>query len=223
MKRMQAAVNAVTEGNAALDVKICQLVKLMDKGEPVKMSKRSGNFVTLRNLVDEVGKDVVRFIMLTRKNDASLDFDLTAVTEQSRDNPVWYVQYAHARCNSIRRMVETQMPDLNISDKALANAALERLSDDSEIALMRLMASWPRMVEAAAEAHEPHRIAFYLSELASAFHSHWNRGKDDRGLRFIVEDDREVTVARFALVRAVQNVVASGLAVFGIEPVEEMR
>lgn len=223
VKRMQAAVNAVTEGNAALDVKICQLVKLMDKGEPVKMSKRSGNFVTLRNLVDEVGKDVVRFIMLTRKNDASLDFDLTAVTEQSRDNPVWYVQYAHARCNSIRRMVETQMPDLNISDKALANAALERLSDDSEIALMRLMASWPRMVEAAAEAHEPHRIAFYLSELASAFHSHWNRGKDDRGLRFIVEDDREVTVARFALVRAVQNVVASGLAVFGIEPVEEMR
>ena len=223
VKRMQAAVNAVTEGNAALDVKICQLVKLMDKGEPVKMSKRSGNFVTLRNLVDEVGKDVVRFIMLTRKNDASLDFDLTAVTEQSRDNPVWYVQYAHARCNSIRRMVETQMPDLNIGDKALANAALERLSDDSEIALMRLMASWPRMVEAAAEAHEPHRIAFYLSELASAFHSHWNRGKDDRGLRFIVEDDREVTVARFALVRAVQNVVASGLAVFGIEPVEEMR
>ncbi|MFL2688631.1 MAG: arginine--tRNA ligase [Alphaproteobacteria bacterium] len=223
VKRMQAAVNAVTEGNAALDVKICQLVKLMDKGEPVKMSKRSGNFVTLRNLVDEVGKDVVRFIMLTRKNDASLDFDLTAVTEQSRDNPVWYVQYAHARCNSIRRMVETQMPDLNIGDKALANAALERLSDDSELALMRLMASWPRMVEAAAEAHEPHRIAFYLSELASAFHSHWNRGKDDRGLRFIVEDDREVTVARFALVRAVQNVVASGLAVFGIEPVEEMR
>ena len=223
VKRMQAAVNAVTEGNAALDVKICQLVKLMDKGEPVKMSKRSGNFVTLRNLVDEVGKDVVRFIMLTRKNDASLDFDLTAVTEQSRDNPVWYVQYAHARCNSIRRMVETQMPDLNIGDKALANAALERLSDDSELALMRLMASWPRMVEAAAEAHEPHRIAFYLSELASAFHSHWNRGKDDRGLRFIVEDDREVTAARFALVRAVQNVVASGLAVFGIEPVEEMR
>ena len=223
VKRMQAAVNAVTEGKAALDVKICQLVKLMDKGEPVKMSKRSGNFVTLRNLVDEVGKDVVRFIMLTRKNDASLDFDLTAVTEQSRDNPVWYVQYAHARCNSIRRMVETQMPDLNIGDKALANAALERLSDDSELALMRLMASWPRMVEAAAEAHEPHRIAFYLSELASAFHSHWNRGKDDRGLRFIVEDDREVTAARFALVRAVQNVVASGLAVFGIEPVEEMR
>ena len=223
VKRMQAAVNAVTEGNAELDVKICQLVKLMDKGEPVKMSKRSGNFVTLRNLVDEVGKDVVRFIMLTRKNDASLDFDLTAVTEQSRDNPVWYVQYAHARCNSIRRMVETQMPGLNIGDKALASAALDRLSDDTEVALMRIMASWPRIVEAAAEAHEPHRIAFYLSELASAFHSHWNRGKDEPELRFIIEDDPEVTVARFALVRAIQTVVASGLAIFGIEPVAEMR
>ena len=223
VKRMQAAVNAVTEGNAELDVKICQLVKLMDKGEPVKMSKRSGNFVTLRNLVDEVGKDVVRFIMLTRKNDASLDFDLTAVTEQSRDNPVWYVQYAHARCNSIRRMVETQMPGLNIGDKALASAALDRLSDDTEVALMRIMASWPRIVEAAAEAHEPHRVAFYLSELASAFHSHWNRGKDEPELRFIIEDDPEVTVARFALVRAIQTVVASGLAIFGIEPVAEMR
>ena len=223
VKRMQAAVNAVTEGNAELDVKICQLVKLMDKGKPIKMSKRSGNFVTLRDLVDEVGKDVVRFSMLTRKNDASLDFDLTAVTEQSRDNPVWYVQYAHARCNSIRRMVETQMPGLNIGDKALASAALDRLSDDSEIALMRLMAGWPRIVEAAAEAHEPHRIAFYLSELASAFHSHWNRGTDEPELRFIIEDDPEVTVARFALVRALQTVVASGLAVFGIEPVVEMR
>jgi len=223
VKRMQAAVNAVTGGNAALDVKICQLVKLMDKGEPVKMSKRAGTFVTLRDLVDEVGKDVVRFIMLTRKNDASLDFDLTAVTEQSRDNPIWYVQYAHARCNSVRRMVEAQMPGLDIRDEALESAALERLSDDSEIALMRLMAGWPRMVEAAAEAHEPHRIAFYLSDVAAAFHSHWNRGKDEPGLRFIIEDDPEVTVARFALVRAFQTVVASGLAVFGIEPVEEMR
>jgi arginyl-tRNA synthetase len=223
VKRMQAAVKAATDGQAELDVKICQLVKLMDKGEPVKMSKRSGTFVTLRDLVDEVGKDVVRFIMLTRKNDAPLDFDLAAVTEQSRENPVWYVQYAHARCNSVRRMIETQMPDLDISHAAVETADLDRLTEDAEIALIRLMAGWPRLIESAAEAHEPHRIAFFLFDLASAFHSLWTRGKEDPGLRFIMEDDPQLTLARFALVRAFQMVIASGLELFGIDPVEEMR
>ena len=223
VKRVQSAVKAVTEQKATLDVKICQLVKLMDDGQPVKMSKRAGTFVTLRDLVDEVGKDIVRFIMLTRKNDAPLDFDLTAVTEQSRDNPVWYVQYAHARCNSVRRMIASQMPDLDIESAALESANFERLTEETEIGLIKLMAGWPRMVEAAAEAHEPHRIAFYLFDLASAFHSHWTRGKEEPSLRFIVEEDPELTTARFALVRALQIVIASGLEVFGIEPVEEMR
>lgn len=223
VKRVQSAVKAVTENKAALDVKICQLVKLMDKGQPVKMSKRAGTFVTLRDLVDEVGKDIVRFIMLTRKNDAALDFDLTAVTEHSRENPIWYVQYAHARCNSVRRMIESQMPDLNIGPDALERAEFERLTEEAELGLIKLMAGWPRMVEAAAEAHEPHRIAFYLFDLASAFHSHWTRGKEEPSLRFIVEEDPALTTARFALVRALQTVIASGLEVFGIEPVEEMR
>ena len=223
VKRMQAAVKAATEGQVELDVKICQLVKLVDKGEPVKMSKRAGTFVTLRDLVDEVGKDVVRFIMLTRKNDAPLDFDLTAVTEQSRENPVWYVQYAHARCNSVRRMIETQMPDLDIGHEALESADLGLLTEDAEIALIRLMAGWPRLIESAAEAHEPHRIAFFLFDLASAFHSLWTRGKEEPGLRFIMEDDPQLTLARFALVRALQMVIASGLELFGIDPVEEMR
>jgi arginyl-tRNA synthetase len=179
--------------------------------------------VTLRDLVDEVGKDVVRFIMLTRKNDAPLDFDLTAVTEHSRENPVWYVQYAHARCNSVRRMVDQQLPDLDYGDAALKKADLSLLTEEAEIALIKQMASWPRAIEAAAEAHEPHRIAFFLYELASAFHAHWTRGKEEPALRFLVEEDADLTLARLALVRALQIVLASGLAIFGIEPVEEMR
>ena len=223
VKRMKAAVAAITAGKAELDVKICQIVRLMDKGEPIKMSKRAGNFVTLRDLVDEVGPDVVRFIMLTRRNDAPLDFDLTAVTEQSRENPVFYVQYAHARSHSVMRMTRETMPDLDISDGALRAAPLARLTDESEIGLIKAMGNWPRTVEAAAEAHEPHRIAFYLYDLASAFHALWTKGKDDVTLRFIVENDAELTLARLALVRALQTVIGAGLRILGVQPVEELR
>ncbi len=223
VKRMVAAVRAITADRATLDVKTCQIVRLMDKGEPVKMSKRAGTFVTLRDLIDEVGADVVRFIMLTRKNDAGLDFDLSAVTEKSRENPVFYVQYAHARTHSVMRMAESGMPDLDISDAALSGANLAFLTDDAEIALIRTMGNWPRTVEAAALAHEPHRIAFYLYDLASAFHTLWTKGKDDAQLRFIIEEDAGLTLARLALVRGVRTVIASGLTIFGVEPVEEMR
>jgi len=223
VKRMQAAVRAVTDGKAALDVKICQIVKLLDKGEPVKMSKRAGTFVTLRDLVDEVGPDVVRFIMLTRKNDAPLDFDLTAVTEQSRDNPVWYVQYASARCHSVARMAAAAFPNHDMSGLALSDTPISSLTDEAELALIKMIASWPRQVEAAAEAHEPHRIAFFLYELAALFHGLWTKGKDIPALRFVIEEDRQLTMARLALVRGVETVIASGLGIFGIEPVEEMR
>ena len=222
VKRMQAAVRAVTDGAAALDVKICQLVNLFDKGVPVRMSKRAGTFVTLREVVDEVGKDVFRFIMLTRKNDQALDFDFAKVTEQSKDNPVFYVQYAHARAASVMRHAAEQFPEDDLSDAALTEAPLDRLSDPSEIALIRQLAGWPRLVEAAAEAHEPHRIAFYLQEVAAQFHVLWNKGKDEATLRFILASDRELTRARLALVRGVAIVIASGLAVFGVEPVQEM-
>ncbi len=223
IKRVQSAVKAVTDNKATLDVKICQLVKLLDNGNPIKMSKRSGNFVTLRALVDEVGKDIVRFIMLTRKNDAPLDFDLSSVTAQSRDNPIWYVQYAHARCNSLSRMIASQMPGLDISYPALKTSKFELLQEKSEIDLIKLMAGWPRLIEASAIAKEPHRIAFYLNDLASAFHSLWTQGKESPSLRFIIEDDPELTKVRVALVRALQMVIASGLELLGIEPVEEMH
>ena len=223
VKRMVAAIRAITGDKASLDIKTCQIVRLMDKGEPVKMSKRAGTFVTLRDLVDEVGPGVVRFIMLTRKNDAGLDFDLTAVTEKSRDNPVFYVQYAHARTHSVARMAKAAMPGKDLSDDALRGANLARLTDDSEIALIRTMGNWPRTVEGAALAHEPHRIAFYLYDLASAFHTLWTKGKEDAQLRFIIEEDPELTLARLALVRGVRTVIASGLNIFGVEPVEEMR
>jgi arginyl-tRNA synthetase len=189
---------------------------------PVRMSKRAGTFVTLREVVDEVGKDVFRFIMLTRRNDQALDFDFAKVTEQSKDNPVFYVQYAHARAASVMRHAAEQFPDDDLSDAALSEATLDRLSDQSEIALIRQLASWPRVVEGAAEAHEPHRIAFYLQEVGAQFHVLWNKGKDEATLRFILASDRELTRARLALVRGVATVIASGLAVFGVEPVQEM-
>jgi arginyl-tRNA synthetase len=222
VKRMQAAVRAVTDGAATLDVKICQLVNLFDKGAPVRMSKRAGTFVTLRDVVDEVGKDVFRFIMLTRKNDHALDFDFAKVTEQSKDNPVFYVQYAHARAASVMRHAAEQFPEDDLSDEALGEAPLDGLRDPSEIALIRQLAGWPRLVEAAAESHEPHRIAFYLQEVAAQFHVLWNKGKDEATLRFILASDAELTRARLALVRGVAIVIASGLAVFGVEPVREM-
>jgi arginyl-tRNA synthetase len=223
VKRMQAAVRAITEGHGDLDVKLCQMVNLLKDGEPYKMSKRAGTFVTLRDVVDEVGKGVVRFIMLTRKNDAQLDFDLVKVLEQSRDNPVFYVQYAHARAHSVIRHGVEMFPGADLSAEALARVPLSRLSDPAELAVIRLMGGWPRLIESAAEAHEPHRIAFYLYDVAAAFHGLWNKGKDDATLRFLLPEDRDLSFARLALVRGVALLIASGLAVFGVEPVEEMR
>ena len=223
VKRMQAAVQAITEGCGALDVKLCQLVNLLDGGEPVRMSKRAGTFVTLREVVDRVGRDVFRFIMLTRKNDAPLDFDFQKVTEQTRDNPVFYVQYAHARCSSVMRHAQAELGGEAVSDEVLASAAFDCLTDSGELDLIKQLAAWPRLVESAAEVHEPHRIAFYLQEVAQAFHGLWTRGKENAQLRFIHLDDLQLTAARLALVRATQIVVASGLAVIGVEPVEELR
>ncbi len=222
VKRQQAAVKAITAGKGALDVKLCQLVRILKGGELVRMSKRAGTFVTLRDLLDEVGPDVVRFTMLTRKNDAPFDFDLEKATEQSRDNPVWYVQYAHARTRSVLRQAAAAGFD-QLDAATLAVAPHGRLVDAGELALIKLLAQWPRQVEAAAQAHEPHRIAFYLYELASQFHAHWNRGKEDSSLRFVVEADRDLTLSRIALVQAVGFVIQSGLGIFGVPPAEEMR
>src|SRR5262245_60540878 len=231
IKRVQAAVSAVRaithSGNADLDIKIVQLVKLLRGGEPVKMSKRAGEFVTLREVVDEVGKDPVRFMMLYRKNDAVLDFDLAKVIEQSRDNPVFYVQYGHARAQSVFRNAREVVPDLPSNDAAraamLAAAPLDRLEDAGELALMRRLALYPRLIEAAAVAHEPHRIAFYLYDLASDFHTQWNRGKDASYLRFIIQNDPQMTMARLTLVQGVVTVLASGLGLLGVEAPDEMR
>src|SRR5271169_5224647 len=222
VKRMQAAVRAVTDGAAGLDVKLCQLVNLFDKGAPVRMSKRAGTFVTLREVVDQVGKDVFRFIMLTRRNDQALDFDFAKVTEQSKDNPVFYVQYAHARAASVMRHAAEAFAQNRLTDMALAETSLDGLTDPAEIALIRQLAQWPRLVESAAEAHEPHRVAFYLQEVAAQFHMLWNKGRDEATLRFILASDPALTRARLALVRGVALVIASGLAVIGVEPVEEM-
>jgi arginyl-tRNA synthetase len=231
IKRVQAAVKAVravtNAESADLDVKIVQLVKLLRGGEPVKMSKRAGEFVTLREVVDEVGKDPVRFMMLYRKNDAVLDFDLAKVIEQSRDNPVFYVQYGHARAQSVFRNAREVVPDLPSDDATrtamLAAAPLDRLEDAGELALMRRLALYPRLIEAAAVAHEPHRIAFYLYDLASDFHTQWNRGKDASYLRFIIQNDPQITMARLALVQGLVTVLASGLGLLGVEAPDEMR
>ncbi len=219
VKRMKAAVTAITDKQGVLDVKLCQLVRVLRNGELVRMSKRAGTFVTLRDLLDEVGPDVVRFTMLTRKNDAPFDFDLVKATEQSRDNPVWYVQYCQARTRSVMR----QASAAGIAVEGLDSVPLDRLGDAGELALVRLIAQWPRQVEAAAVAHEPHRVGFYLYDLAAAFHAHWNRGREEPGLRFVVEGDPELTRARLALVQGIGFVIGSGLKVFGVTPVEEMR
>jgi arginyl-tRNA synthetase len=227
VKRMQAAVKAVTGGQGALDVKIVQLVRLLRAGEPVKMSKRSGDFVTLREVVDEVGKDAVRFMMLYRKNDAVLDFDMEKVKEQSRDNPVFYVQYGHARAHSIFRNAREAGFDVPTDDAAravlLAEAPLALLEDAAELGLMKKIASYPRLIEAAAAAHEPHRVAFYLYELASEFHAQWTRGKDSPHLRFIIQSNPRLTAARLGLVQGVAIVLASGLSLLGVGAPEEMR
>ena len=223
VKRLQAAVRAVSDGEAELDVRICQLVRLLRDGVPVKMSKRSGEFVAAREVVDEVGRDVVRFMMLTRRNDAQLEFDFAKVREQSKDNPVFYVQYAHARIRSVFRNVAREMTELDISAENLARTDVSGLTDSAELELMRQMAAWSRTVEAAALAHEPHRIAFYLYDLAASFHALWNKGNDDPSLRFILAEAPQLSQARLALIQGVATILASGLGVLGVVPVEEMR
>lgn len=223
VKRMQAAVKAVSGGKGQLDIKLVQLVRLLRNGEPVKMSKRAGDYITLREVVDEVGKDAVRFDMLYRKNDAVLDFDLAKVIEQSKDNPVFYVQYGHARGKSIFRTAADQGL-LPADPAALRKADLARLTDPGELSIIRKLALYPRMLEAAALAHEPHRVAFYLYELASEFHAQWTRGgKESPHLRFIIQDDPQTTVARLALVQGIVTVLACGLDLLGVEAPDEMR
>lgn len=222
VKRMQAAVHAITEGKGRMEAKICQIVHVFDNGQPVRMSKRAGTFITLRDVMDTVGRDVVRFIMLTRRNDQTLEFDYAKVKEQSKDNPAFYVQYAHARCCSVLRLASEKYGSDEIAPPMLARTDFSLLNDEAEMAVIRQIAQWPRLVEQAAQAQEPHRVAFYLYELASCFHSLWTRGKDNTTLRFIQDDDRAGTLARLALVRAVTIVLQSGLAIIGVTPVEEM-
>lgn len=221
VKRMKAAVSALSGGRVPLDIKLIQLVKLFKNGEPFKMSKRAGTFVTLRDVVEMAGADVTRFIMLTRKNDAALDFDFARVLEQSKDNPVFYVQYANARINSVLR--KAREAGLDMSDAALAAADLTRLSHPAELAMARQLAEWPRLVDIAARNNEPHRVAFYLYELASDLHGLWNRGNDDPSLRFLQEGDPATSSAKIALARATGVVIAQGLGILGVTPVEEMR
>ncbi len=220
VKRVQAALKALLP-DATLDVKLAQLVRLFKSGEPYKMSKRSGNFITARDLVDEVGRDVTRFIMLTRKNDAPLDFDFDKVTDQSKENPVFYVQYAHARAMSVFRKAAEAFGEIDVSPEALAEVDLALLASEDDLVLIKRLAEWPRLLLQAAEAHEPHRVAFFLYDLASDFHTLWNKGNDKAALRF-VQPDKAATLPRLALVRATALVIASGLAVLGVEPVQEM-
>ena len=223
VNRMKAAVTAMSGGEAELEIKLCQMVHLKKNGEPMRMSKRAGNFVTLRELVDEVGRDVVRFIMLTRKQDSQMEFDLDKALEQSRDNPIFYVQYAHARCRSVLRNAATLIAECELTSSALARADMTALNDPAEMELIKLMAGWPRLIDSAAETREPHRVAYYLQDLAECFHALWNKGKDDARLRFIHEDDTARTLARLALVQGVATVIASGLKICGVTPVEELR
>lgn len=222
IKRLEAVAKAVAEGKAELTVLICQMVKLFRDGEPVRMSKRSGQFITLRDVVDEVGSDAVRFMMLYRKNDASLDFDFAKVTEQSKDNPVFYVQYASARANSVFRQAKEQL-GLEKIEREEAAKYLSLLTDESEVALVRKLAEYPRLIETAAIHQEPHRLAFYLYDLASAFHSQWNRGSDNADLRFIKVNDTNLSLARLGLVQVVSDVLVSGLSIIGADAPTEMR
>ncbi|WP_299416366.1 arginine--tRNA ligase [uncultured Sulfitobacter sp.] len=221
VKRMKAAVHALSGGTVPLDIKLTQLVKLFKNGEEFKMSKRAGNFVLLSDLIREVGKDVTRFVMLTRKNDAPLDFDFDKVTEQSRENPVFYVQYAHARVASVLRKAADA--GIAVDDATLKSADLSKLDHAAELALLRKVAEWPRLVETAARSNEPHRIAFYLYELAGDLHGFWNLGNAETGLRFIQEDDPATSQAKIALARAVAIVIAAGLGILGVTPADEMR
>ena len=221
VKRMKAAVSALSGGRVPLDIKLIQLVKLWKNGEPFKMSKRAGTFVTLRDVVEQAGADVTRFMMLTRKNDVALDFDFAKVLEQSKDNPVFYVQYANARINSVLR--KSREAGLDVTDATLAKADLAQLTHPDEMDLAQKIAEWPRLVEIAAKGNEPHRIAFYLYELAAEFHTLWNRGNDDPSLRFVQEGNSATAAAKIALARATGVVISAGLAILGVTPVEEMR
>ncbi|MDF1609881.1 arginine--tRNA ligase [Hoeflea sp. YIM 152468] len=223
IKRLEAVAKAISAGDAKLTVLLTQLVKIFRNGEPVRMSKRSGDFVTLRDVVDEVGRDSVRFMMLFRKSSETLDFDFAKVTEQSKDNPVFYVQYAHARCASVLRQALETFPDLDLTPQALASADMSALSHESELALVAKLGEYPRMIEAAASGQEPHKVAFYLYDLASLLHAHWNKGRDEPGLRFINDKNRQSTIARMGLVYAVASVLKSGLTITGTEAPEEMR
>ena len=222
-KRLQAAVAAISGGKGDLDVVFCNLVKLFKGSQPFKMSKRAGTFITVRDVVDEVGRDPVRFMMLFRKNDSPLDFDFDKVTEQSKDNPVFYVQYACARASSIFRKATEVFPDFTPGSPAIFQADLKKLVDDGEISLIKRLALFPRLIEQSATSHEPHRIAFYLYELASEFHGLWNRGIDLPHLRFIREDDKATTAARLALTAATRQILATGLGILGVQAPDEMR
>ncbi|MCZ4273161.1 arginine--tRNA ligase [Maritalea porphyrae] len=222
IKRLGAAGKAVSGGEAEVDVKICQLVNLLRNGQPAKMSKRSGNFVTMANLVEEVGQDVVRFIMLFRRNEAPLDFDFDLVTQQTRDNPVFYVQYAHARACSAFRNAARDVPELDVSPDSLKSADLSLLSHPAELTLLKVMGQFPRAIEAAAVAHEPHRVAFYVHELAGAFNAFWTKGKEEPQLRFVNHEDRTITLARLAMVNAVRQILRNGLGILGVSAPDEL-
>jgi arginyl-tRNA synthetase len=223
VKRLAGAVKSMTDDPLHIEIKLCQMVRFFDKGQPFKMSKRAGTFVSLEDVVDKVGADVVRFMMMTRKNDAMLDFDFAKAVEQSKDNPVFYVQYAHARACSIRRHIKEIFPDMDISPASLANTDMSILQNDDDLAMIKVMSQWPRLIETAAATAEPHRIAFYLNDLAAAFHGLWTKGKENANLRFIFPEEAEKTKAKFALVEAVRTVIESGLNVIGVEAAEEMR
>ncbi len=223
LERMRPAIAAFSDGKAKLDALFCQMVKVFNNGELVKLSKRSGNIITLREMVEEVGADSVRFTILTRSADSQFEFDFAKVKEQSRENPVFYVQYAHARCYSVLRHGQEMFPNAKLEAADLSKVDLSQLTSADDMALIKFMCDWPKLVESAAEAREPHRISFYLYDLAGHLHSFWNKGKDDATLRFLIEGNEALTMARLALVRAVTVVIASGLAVLGVTPVKEMR
>ncbi len=223
VKRIQAAVKAITDGKGTLDVILAQIVNFTENGQPVRMSKRAGTFIEVRDVIEKVGRDVFRFMMISRKSDAHLDFDFVKVMEQSKDNPVFYVNYAHARCHSVMKMAHQQFPHLDLSPMRMQNASLDRLIDEDELTLIKLLAGWPRQVEIAALSHEPHRLCTYLCDVAAQFHMVWNKGKENTILRFIVPDDEALTLARMALIQGVAFVIVSGLNIFGVEPLKEMR
>ncbi len=223
VQRMKAAVRALSDGRDTLDVVLCQIVHVLRGGQPVRMSKRAGSFVTLRDLIDEVGRDAVRFTMLTRKPDAQMEFDLDLAVAKTRENPVFYVQYAHARCRSLFRRAAEHVPAERLGEEALAQAELGLLTAEPELALLRRLVAWPRTVEAAALAREPHRIAFFLYDLAADLHMMYNRGNDDAALRIIQDPPSDAMLPRLALVAATASVIRSGFRVLGVTPVEEMR